>query len=328
MRDNGEGKLMRSTNRTSISTILKKYNLALLLLVFVIVSSILSPRFLTFQNFFNILQQSAIVGIVAVGMTFVALTGGIDLSVGSNVALAGMVVSILFKNQGWGLLPAIAVTLLIGSAVGFTTGSIITRFRLPDFITSLAIMESIRGLALLLTNGKPIFGLDGDFRFLGSGFIFDAIPVSGVVWILITAIAFVFLKFIPMGRSFYAIGGNTSAAFLSGIRIKFNKSMAYMFSGLLSAFGGIMLASWLSTGQPNAGIGMELDAIASSVIGGTSLSGGIGGVVGTLGGVFLLTIITNILNLVGVPSYFQQIFKGLIILIALIGNNLVTDKGK
>jgi ribose transport system permease protein len=317
---------MLNCGRLSVSVLIKKYNLLLLLLFFIFVATLLSPRFLTFQNFFNLLQQSSIIGIVSIGMTFVILTGGIDLSVGSTVALSGMVSSILSKQFGWPVAAAIAVTLLLGAGIGFTTGTIITRFALPDFITSMAMMVSLRGCALLLTNGRPIFGLTDSFRYLGSGFIMDTVPVSGVIWIVLTIASLIFLKYLPIGRSFYAIGGNSLTAFLSGIRIKYNKSVAYMFSGLLSAFAGITLASWLSTGQPNAGSGMELDAIAAVVIGGTSLAGGVGGVIGTLGGVFLLTIITNILNLVGVPSYFQQIVKGLIILVALIGNNLLTHR--
>ena len=168
--------------------------------------------------------------------------------------------------------------------------------------------------------------MSDSFRFLGSGFLFDTIPISGIIWIIITCTAAFFLKYTPLGRSFYAIGGNNTAAWLSGILIKRNKTVAYILSGLLAAFAGVMLASWLSTGQPNAGSGIETDAIASTVIGGASLAGGIGGVWGTFGGVFLLSIITNILNLVGVPSYFQQIVKGAIILTALIGNNFITRK--
>lgn len=308
------------------TAILKKYNLLLLIVFFILVASILSPRFLTFQNFFNLLQQSAIVGIVAVGMTFVILTGGIDLSVGSHVAFAGMVASILSKDIGLGVFPSYLAAVLCGAIFGWMTGFFITTFNIPPFITSLAMMTSLRGMALLVTNGKPVFGLGAPFRFLGAGFLFDSIPVSGLVWVIITIIAHFILRYLPFGRKFYAIGGNESAAYLSGIKTKRITASAYIISGALSAFAGVMLAAWLSTGQPNAGSGLELDAIASVVIGGTSLSGGIGGVVGTFGGVFLMTIISNILNLVGVPSYFQQIVKGIIILLALIGNNFLTQR--
>ena len=317
---------MNTIKKIDLVDFIKKYNLFMLLLFFVLIAVILSPRFLTWQNFFNLLQQSAVGGIVAVGMTFVIITGGIDLSVGSNVALAGMISSILAKDLGCSTFISMFAAIALGAFTGFITGSIITRFNLPDYIASMAMMISLRGVALLLTNGKPVFGLSDSFRFLGSGFLFDMIPISGIIWIIITCTAAFFLKYTPLGRSFYAIGGNNTAAWLSGILIKRNKTVAYILSGLLAAFAGVMLASWLSTGQPNAGSGIETDAIASTVIGGASLAGGIGGVWGTFGGVFLLSIITNILNLVGVPSYFQQIVKGAIILTALIGNNFITRK--
>lgn len=317
---------MKNLRKKALTAAIKKYNLLLLILFFVIFATIMSPRFLTFQNFFNLLQQSAIVGIVAVGMTFVILTGGIDLSVGSNLALAGMISSICSQEMGFAVLPSYLIAVIIGLLFGVLTGFLITTFKIPAFITTLAMMTSLRGLALLVTSGKPIFGLSDAFRTLGAKFIFDTIPLSGVVWVFITALAFFILKFLPLGRQFYALGGNESAAYLSGIRTNRVTTVAYMISGGLAAFAGVMLASWLSTGQPNAGSGIELDAIASVVIGGTSLSGGIGGVAGTFGGVLLLTIISNILNLVGVPSYFQQIVKGIIILVALIGNNLLTQK--
>lgn len=315
-------------NRQVLITALKKYNLLMLMVIFVIVATVLSPRFLTINNIMNLLQQSSITGIVAIGMTFVILTGGIDLSVGSILALAGMTSSIFVKSLGMPIILSMIITVLLGVLVGLITGLVITKFKVPDFIATLAMMVSIRGLALLLTNGKPVFGLSSSFRFIGAGFIFNSIPVSGVIWILLTIIAFIVLKYTSTGRAFFAVGGNVHSAYLSGIRTEKIKTNAYMISGALSAFSGIMLAAWLSTGQPSAGSGMELEAIASSVIGGASLSGGVGGVIGTFGGVFLLTIITNILNLVGVASYFQQIIKGLIILIAVIGNNVLSSNKK
>ena len=312
-------------NKSSpLFSFVKKYNLLILLVIFIIIASAISPNFFTFRNFFNLLQQSAIAGVI--GMTMVCITGGIDLSVGSAAAFAGMVASILVKQQGWPVELAFPLTILMGACIGLFTGSVITRFRLPDIIATLAMLEILRGMSLLLTDGKPVFGLSAKFRFVGAKMLWGTIPVSGLIWIFLTIAAFLVLRYLPLGRSFYSIGGNSWAAYLSGVRVKWNKTVAYVISGALSAFAGIMLAAWLSTGQPNAARGIEMDAIASVVIGGTSLTGGNGGVIGTFGGVFLLTIITNILNLIGVPSYFQQICKGLIILIALIANNYFMSK--
>ena len=189
---------MNTIKKISLVDLIKKYNLFMLLLFFVLIAVILSPRFLTWQNFFNLLQQSAVGGIVAVGMTFVIITGGIDLSVGSNVALAGMISSILAKDLGCSTFISMFAAIALGAFTGFVTGSIITRFNLPDYIASMAMMISLRGVALLLTNGKPVFGLSDSFRFLGSGFLFDTIPISGIIWIIITCTAAFFLKYTPL----------------------------------------------------------------------------------------------------------------------------------
>lgn len=175
----------------------------------------------------------------------------------------------------------------------------------------------------MTTNGKPIIGLKGPFKFLGGGFIFDKVAVSGIFWIILTIIFALILKYTVFGRSLFAIGGNKEAAMLSGIKTKKNYIITYIISGLLAGFAGILTSSWMSTGQPTAGNGYELDAIAACVIGGASLSGGKGSIVGTFGGVFLLTILTNIFNLVGLPSYYQRIAKGLIIVFALLLNKVV-----
>ncbi len=315
----------------TVNTIIKKYNLVILLAIFIVISAILSPNFLTLGNFFNLLLQASIPGIVAIGMTLVILLGGIDLSVGSVLAFSGMMTSIIVERMG-GDTPAIivgcAVGLAIGAAMGFVTGVLIAKFGLPDFIASLAMMEIARGAALLTTSGNPVFGLSKKFHVLGGGFVFGKIAISGIFWIILTIAFVLILKYTVFGRSLFAIGGNREAAMLSGIKTKKNYVMTYMISGLLAGFAGILTASWMSTGQPTAGDGYELDAIAASVIGGASLSGGIGSVAGTFGGVFLLRIITNIFNLVGLPSYYQRIAKGVIIVFALLLNRFVAKESK
>lgn len=315
----------------SIQEILKRYNLVILLAIFIIISTILSSDFLTPGNFFNLLQQASIPGIVAIGMTLVILLGGIDLSVGSVLAFSGMVTTMIVEKMPGigGIVVGCIVGLAIGAVMGLITGLLISRLHLPDFIASLAMMEIARGAALLTTSGNPVFGLSPEFHVLGGGFIFGKVAISGVFWILLTVLFALILKYTVFGRSLFAIGGNSEAAMLSGIKTKRNYALTYMLSGLLAGFAGILTASWMSTGQPTAGDGYELDAIAASVIGGASLSGGIGSIAGTFGGVFLLRIITNIFNLVGLPSYYQRIAKGIIIIIALLLNHFVsTDKAK
>lgn len=308
-----------------IGDLLKKYNLLVLLVVFIVISAILSPNFLKIGNILNLLQQASIPGIVAMGMTIVILLGGIDLSVGSVAAFSGMICAILV-SKNVPIIISIVVAVALGGCLGLITGILIARFNLPDFIASLAMMEIGRGAALLTTQGVPIFGLPSEFKFIGGGFVLGRVSVSGLIWIALTIIFALILKYTSYGRSLYAIGGNKEAATLSGIKTRRNYAFAYMISGLLAGFAGVLTASWLSTGQPTAGDGMELDAIAASVIGGASLSGGMGTVVGTFGGVFLLQIITNIFNLVGLASFYQQIAKGVIIIAALLLNNVIDSR--
>lgn len=313
-----------SRTRFDYGQLLGKYNLVILLVIFTAIASVLSPRFLTLQNFLNLLQQSSITGILAIGMTFVIITAGIDLSVGSVVALTGMVVAILIDG-GNSIALSILAALVTGAALGFINGFISTKFTVPAFIVTLAMMVSARGLALLVTDGKPVFGLPQAFNFLGAGFI-GIFPVSGLIWIALTIIAALALKYTPFGRNLFAVGGNPEAAHLSGIRVNFHLITVYVISGIMAALAGVVLTSWLTVGQPTAASGSELDAIAAVVLGGTSLFGGTGGVGGTFIGVLLMSIITNIFNLLGLASYYQQIFMGLIIVLALILNRFVVGK--
>ncbi len=296
----------------------RKYNLLFFIVVFACVAAVISPKFFTLRNFVNLLQQSSIIGVVSVGMTLVILVGGIDLGVGSVLALSGMLVSVLLA-QGCSIFTAVCVALGAGLLLGMFNGVVSAKSGVPSFITTLATMVAARGLALLITDGTPVFNLPESFQWLGSGFLFG-LPVSGLLWIAITALTALMLKFTTFGRGLYAVGGNAEAARLSGVRVKRNVIFVFMLSGALSALGGIMTASWLTVGQPTAGKGMELDAIAAVVLGGASLMGGCGGVIGAFGGVWLLAIITNIFNLAGLSSYYQMIFKGVIIVSALMLN--------
>lgn len=303
---------------------IKSYNLFILLIIFVIIAAILSPNFLQTQNIMNIWQRSSIPGIVAIGMTFVIIIGGIDLSVGSVVAFSGVFVALLLQAS----VPIpLAILLATASGVisGLGAGLLITRWKLPDFIVTMAIMTSVRGAALIMTNGTPLFDLNEGFKFLGQGKVLG-LPISGLIWVSLTLVSAWVLKYTKYGRSLFAIGGNKEAAYLSGIRVNLIYTSVYVICGLLAAFSGVILASWLATGQPTEGAGYELGAIAAVVLGGTALSGGKGGVVGTFGGVVLLSIITNIFNLMGLSSYYQLIFSGAIIVGALLLNKAMDNR--
>ena len=303
---------------------IKSYNLFLLLIIFVIIAAILSPNFLQAQNIMNIWQRSSIPGIVAIGMTFVIIIGGIDLSVGSVVAFSGVFVAMLLQ-AGVPIPLAILLATASGVIFGLVAGLLITRYKLPDFIVTMAIMTSVRGAALIMTNGTPLFDLKAGFTILGQGKVVG-LPISGLIWVSLTLISAWVLKYTKYGRSLFAIGGNKEAAYLSGIRVNLIYTSVYVICGLLAAFSGVILASWLATGQPTEGAGYELGAIAAVVLGGTTLSGGKGGVVGTFGGVILLSVITNIFNLMGLSSYYQLIFSGVIIVGALLLNKAMDNR--
>ncbi|MBS3945920.1 MAG: ribose ABC transporter permease [Melioribacter sp.] len=289
----------------------------LLGLVLVIsVFAFLSPYFLTLSNLVNITQQTSINAIMAVGMTFVIITAGIDLSVGSIMAFSGIILADSIQN-GIAEPIAIIIGLSVGTICGLSNGILISYGKLPPFIATLGMMSVARGAALLYSQGRPISGFTEEFRFLATGQIIG-IPTS--VWIMISlyVIAYILLNKTVLGRYTYAIGGNETAANLSGINTKLFKTIVYGISGLLSASAAVILTARLNSAQPIAGIMYELDAIAAVVIGGTSLLGGEGKISGTLIGALIMGVLRNGLNLMGVSSFIQQIVIGLVIILAVL----------
>lgn len=278
----------------------------------IILASLISPVFLSTRNIFNLLQQSSIEGVIAIGMTFVILGAGIDLSVGSVAAFGGMAVAILVTDMGIPTPLAVLISVALGGVIGFAQGSITALTKVPSFIVTLGGLVSIRGLTFLLTDGKPVFNVPDDLRYLGAGFV-GPVPVVGIIFIAVTIVAAIFLRRTRPGRYIYAAGGNPEAARLSGVPVSSVIAFTFVVSGALAAFGGVLLTAWLDVGQPTASQGVELFAIAAVVLGGTSLFGGKGGVFGTFIAVLLLAILSNILNLAGVSPYFQQILTGVVL---------------
>jgi ribose transport system permease protein len=285
--------------------------LVVIFVLSIVIASLISPAFLSTRNVFNLLQQSSIIGVIAIGMTFVILAAGIDLSVGSVAAFGGMIVAILCQDQ-WPVAAAILVAVGAGAVLGLVMGSIVALTSVPSFIITLGGLVAIRGLTLLLTDGRPVFGVPEELKFLGAGFI-GPVPVVGIIFILVTILAALFLRFTRAGRYLYAVGGNADAARLSGVPVSLIVAMTFVMCAALAAFGGVLLTAWLQVGQPTASDGAELTAIAAVVLGGTSMFGGKGGVFGTFIAVILLSILSNILNLAGVSPYFQQITTGLVL---------------
>ncbi|GED32898.1 ABC transporter permease [Brevibacillus centrosporus] len=286
------------------------------LALIVIVLSVINSDFLTVSNIFNVLRQISINALIAFGMTFVILTGGIDLSVGSMLALASAITAGLMAS-GMDTWLAVLIGLLAGVVMGAINGIIITKGKVAPFIGTLATMTVFRGLTLVYTEGRPITGLNEDFALLGKGFFLE-IPMP-VIWMLISfAILYFLLRHTTFGRHVYALGSNEEATKLSGINTGKVKVLVYSISGLFAALSGIILTSRLNSAQPTAGTSYELDAIAAVVLGGTSLSGGRGWIVGTLIGAMIIGVLDNGLNLLNVSSFYQSVVKGAVILIAVL----------
>jgi ribose transport system permease protein len=276
----------------------------------------LTPHFLTVSNLLNVVEQAAIIAIVATGMTFVIITGGIDLSVGSVLAFAGVVMASTLHAD----VPvpvALAVALGTGLFCGLVNGALITLGRLPPFIATLGMMSVARGTALMFTEGRPVSGFSGGFRSLATGEVLG-IPVSVIIMVGVYFVAHFVLTRTKLGRYTYAIGGNEEAALLSGVNVRVYKAAVYGISGMLSGLAAVILTARLNSAQPIAGMMYELDAIAATVIGGTSLLGGEGTVVGTLIGALIMAVLRNGLNILGVSSFVQQVVIGSVIIAAVL----------
>lgn len=304
--------------------IIQQYGIAISFLILCIGVTFLSDRFLTVNNFTNILRQSTINGIIAVGMTIVILTKGIDLSVGAILALS-VVVTTGIIQKGLPVYFAIPLGLVLGGILGLINGQLVSHLNVPPFIATLGMMTFARGLALTYTQGKPITGLPDSFRFIGVGFL-GSIPMPVVIAAVVFIIICIALTRMKFGEYIYAIGNNEIAAHLSGIPIKRYISLTYVISGVLSALAGQILVARLNSAQPVEGMGFEFDAIAAVVVGGTSFEGGEGSLFGTLLGVLIIAVINNGLNLLNVPSFYQGIVKGSIIALALLLQKVMRKK--
>ncbi|MEI9921954.1 MAG: ribose ABC transporter permease [Bacteroidota bacterium] len=313
--------------RQNYKQLLSRFQSLIALVILCVIISLLSDKFLTATNAWNVMRQISVNVCISVGMTLVIIAGGIDLSVGSVLALCGAVAAGLLKNGielpfsnlyvGFTVLGTIVAALLVGSLLGAFNGFVITRFKVPSFVATLAMLTIARGLTMLWTGGFPVSSLGDTFAWIGTGW-FIGIPVP--VWIsgIIVAIAIVITQRTKLGRYIYAIGGNESAATLSGIDVKKVKIIVYTVAGGLAAAGGLLVTSRLDAAQPNAGTGYELDSIAAVVIGGTSLTGGKGSIGGTVLGAIIIGVLNNGLVLLNVSPFWQQVLKGAVILAAVI----------
>ena len=310
----------------SLNLFLNKYGIVLILLAMLVAFSLLSEGFFTTRNIFNIIRQISFMGLIAIGVTMVILTGGIDLGSGSVLALAAVLATSLaqlpesatLKYAGLSVpigVPVL-VALLIGALTGWVNGALIARFRIPPFIATLGMMTVARGFALIYSN-KPLSQLTPEYNFIGQGAI-AGVPFPVIVLLVVAVLTHIMLNNTRFGRYIYALGGNEQAARISGVNIDRVKIGVYTLAGLLSGLAGLVVSSRVGSGQPGQGVGIELDAIAAAVIGGTSLSGGIGTIWGTIVGALIIGVLDNGLILLNVDQYWITIVKGTIIVVAVI----------
>ena len=294
---------------------MQKYRILFVFAGICILLSVLTPVFLSVNNIINVIRQVSINGILAAGMTMVIISGGIDLSVGSVAAICGAIVA--GTQLKLGLAPAMLLSVATGALLGLINGLVITNGKVAPFVATLGMTTVARGLTLIYTGGRPIYNLTDAFRVLGAGYV-GPIPVPVLILALVIAVVHFVMSSTVFGREVYALGGNEEAARYSGINVERRRMLVYISMGLLSAVTGIVLTSRLGSADPTAGVGFETDAIAAVVIGGTSMSGGEGSVIGSLIGALIIGVMNNGLNLLNVSPYYQQIFKGLIVVLAVL----------
>lgn len=320
-----EPTLASQQRKEQVSRIFRDYGIAIIFLALVLVLALTTPRFIRIGNIYNVMRQSSVNALLALGMTFVILSGGIDLSVGSVLAFGGVLAaSMVSQAFGGFVLPAyvgLGLALLGGAVLGAVNGYFVAKWRVPAFVVTLGMLSIARGLTLIYTDGRPIPRVSEQFQFFGQGYIFGA-PMPVIITLGMFLFAALILYRTPYGRYIYAVGGNEMSARVSGVNTRLIKFSVYVISGMTAALGGVLLTARTTAGLPQAGVAYELNAIAAVVIGGTRLSGGQGTLFGTLIGALIIGVINNALNLLGVSAYYQQLIQGAIIVLAVLLDQL------
>ncbi|MCZ7571357.1 MAG: ABC transporter permease [Ardenticatenaceae bacterium] len=330
-----ESQTTQTTRALDILSLASRFGAFMFLIVLCIIFAILEPAFLQPINIFNVLRQVSIYGLLAIGMTFIILTAGIDLSIGSLLALAGLVAAAVEKGStglltgaaagqsaGYGLPAAIAAAIAVGLLGGLLQGVAVSKLKVPAFIVTLGGLSAFRGAALVFSKGQPISAFREAYRFWGQGMI-GPVPVPVIIFLIFAVLAFIVLRYTRYGRHIYAIGGNLEAARLSGLNVDRLVMSVYVIMGFFAGLSGFILSARLNSAEQVAGVGYELTVIAGVVIGGTSLFGGEGGIFGTVVGILLIGVLANGLTLLNVSSYYQQIIIGLIIVFAVFFDQVV-----
>lgn len=308
--------------KLSFANLYSTYGVFFILVIEFLIFSLASKSFLTLGNILSVGRQMSFTGIAAIGMTLVMLTGGIDISVGSMLAMAGVLCAKLSADVGLPLWIAVVITLLIGALFGLINGAAVTRLHIPALIATLATQTILKGIADLLTNAVPVKNLSATYKFLGQGYIFGVIPVPLIITVALYVLAWWYLDKTYLGRRVYLSGGNEEAARLSGINTKWTITSTYVFSGVFAAIAGVLMAARLGSGQPSVGSGFEMDVITATVLGGISVNGGKGKVVNVFVGACIMGVLANGMTMLNINQYLQWIINGLVLLFAVTMSNL------
>ena len=308
--------------KLSFANLYSTYGVFFILVIEFLIFSLASKSFLTLGNILSVGRQMSFTGIAAIGMTLVMLTGGIDISVGSMLAMAGVLCAKLSADVGLPLWIAVVITLLIGALFGLINGAAVTRLHIPALIATLATQTILKGIAYLLTNAVPVKNLSATYKFLGQGYIFGVITVPLIITVALYVLAWWYLDKTYLGRRVYLSGGNEEAARLSGINTKWTITGTYVFSGVFAAIAGVLMAARLGSGQPSVGSGFEMDVITATVLGGISVNGGKGKVVNVFVGACIMGVLANGMTMLNINQYLQWIINGLVLLFAVTMSNL------
>ena len=319
---------MTKIDSKKLKSMLGSYGIIFVLILLVAVFASLSPRFLSPDNIFNVLRQVSIVGIISVGMTFVMLTGGIDLSCGSVVGASCVGAALLMTKANMHPVLACIIMACFGIVLGLGNAFFISQFKVPPFIATLGMMTSVRGIAYIITGGLPVFGFNRSFTVLGQGYL-GVVPIPVIVMIVVFTFGIIFLTKTRLGRHIYGVGGNEEASRLSGVHVKKIKYLVYGLAGFMSSLAGVVLLARVNSGQPNAGTGYEMDVITGVVLGGVSMSGGQGRLIMVVVGVMIMGILTNGMTMLTINEYVQQFVKGMVLIGAVALDSLIkTQKSK
>ena len=313
---------MDKKTRFSFGNLYSKYGVFLILIIEFVIFSVANSSFLTPSNILSVGRPMSFTGIAAIGMTLVMLTGGIDISVGSMLAMAGVLCAKLSADLGMPLWVAVIFTLLLGALFGLINGVSVTRFHIPALIATLATQTILKGIAYLITNAVPVKNISDTYKFLGQGYLFGIVPVPLVITIALFVLAWWYLDKTYLGRRVYLAGGNEEAARLSGINTKLTITSTYVLSGIFAAIAGVLMAARLGSGQPSVGSGFEMDVITATVLGGISVNGGKGRVVNVFVGACIMGVLANGMTMMNINQYLQWIINGVVLLFAVTMSNL------